>query len=108
GQLDQRIAPRDRRAARAAAAEEDEEAEQRNVVVPPDRHVALRAVAGREDDGFFSWVSVDDDVEEGADDGAEGKCEEMQNAECRMQNGRTDGSKLILHSAFCILHSPPS
>src|SRR5205085_11290714 len=103
-QLDQRIAPRDPLPAGAAAAQQDGEAQQRDVVVPADRRVAVWAMAGREDDRFFSWIAVDDDVEEGADDGAE---KERQNAECRMQNGGAVSGELVLHSAVCILHSPP-
>ena len=30
----------------------------------------------------------------------------MQNAECRMQNAKLIGAFLVLHFAFCILHSP--
>src|SRR5205823_11688910 len=55
-------------------------------------------------DRLFFWIAMDDDVEKGADDGAE---KERQNAECRMQNGGAVSGELVLHSAVCILHSPP-
>src|SRR5205085_9347072 len=89
GQLHQYLPRGDRRVTRAAARAQDQKAEDRKVVIPADRRIAVRTMASRKNDRFAARITMDDDVEETADDRAEserveGKKEHsgMLNVEC--------------------------
>ncbi len=71
-QLDQRVAPGDRRAATSAATSQQEEAQHRDVVPEPDLAVAERTTRVGHYDRPTERQSVDDHVHEAAENEAEG------------------------------------
>jgi hypothetical protein len=67
-ELDRRIPPRDRRAARCAPPAQREKRNDRHVLPPPDPRPALRAGARRRYDRFPARHAPDDDVREGSEE----------------------------------------
>src|SRR5207253_11058863 len=73
--------PRNRLPATAAARAQQEKTEDGNVVEPSDGCAARGAMASRKDDRLFARIAIDHDVEEAANNRAEGKGIEGQESQ---------------------------
>jgi hypothetical protein len=103
GGFDERIAGRDRREAASTSAAEKEKGNHRNVVVERDPPVAGRAVRRGRDHRLAARKTMDADVREGPDDGAE-RCGEEQEERERV-HGRLGAGGLPARTAATRMRS---